>query len=128
MSSASALDPGRGSGLLVATGAARARRCLGDRGPAGRQHIPGSTELGAALTGGVAGLAVALIAVKRVAVVGDLRLPVRARDRADQRGLRPAADRRLAARAQRGPCRGARAGARALAARVLLEQVEGLAL
>src|SRR3954454_2038890 len=121
-------DRSRGSGLLVAIAAARARRCRGDVVPARRQHIPGSAEPGAALAGGVAGVAVALIAVERVAVVGDLRLAVGPRNRAEQRGLRAAAGRRLAARAQRGPCRGASAGARALRARVLREQVEGAAL
>src|SRR3954470_23792754 len=121
---ATALDRSRGSGLLVAIAGARARRCRGDVVPGRRQHIPGSAEPGAALAGGVAGLAVALEAVERVAVVGDLRLSVGARDRAEQRGLRAAAGRRLAACAQRGPCLGASAGARALRARVLRDRVE----
>src|SRR3954470_517168 len=81
---ATALDRSRGSGLLVAIAAARARRCCGDRVPGRRQHVPGSAEPGVALAGGVAGLAVALEAVERVAVVRDLRLPVRARGRAEQ--------------------------------------------
>src|SRR3954471_5989947 len=115
---ATALDRSREGGVLVAIAAARARRCRGDVVPGRRQHVPGSAEPGAALAGGVAGLAVALIAVERVAVVGDLRLSVGARDRAEQRGLRAAAGRRPAARAQRGPCLGASAGARALRAGV----------
>src|SRR3954469_25691657 len=121
-------DLSRGSGLLVAIAAARARRCRGDVLPGRRQHIPGSAEPGAALAGGVAGLAVALETVERVAVVGDLRLAVGPRNRAEQRGLRAAAGRRLPARAQRGPRRGASAGTRALLARILLPQVEGPAL
>src|SRR4051794_1559408 len=125
---ATALDRSRGTGLLVAIAGARARRCRGDVVPGRRQHIPGSAEPGAALAGGVTALAVALIAVERVAVVGDLRLSVGPRGRAEQRRLRAAAGRRLAACAQRGPCLGASAGARALGARVLLEQVEGAAL
>src|SRR4051812_14647657 len=108
---ATALDRSRGSGLLVAIAGARARRCRGDLGAGRRQYVPGCAEPVAALAGGLAGLAVALEAVERVAVVGDLRLPVGARDRAEQRGLRAAAGRRLAARAQRGPRRGASAGA-----------------
>src|SRR4051812_26267312 len=126
---ATALDRSCGSGLLVAiAAAARARRCRCDLVPGRRQHVPWRAEARVALAGGVAGLAVALIAVERVAVVGDLRLPVGPRGRAEQRGLRAAASRRLAVRPQRGPCRGASAGARALRARVLREQVEGAAL
>src|SRR3954447_7497818 len=71
---ATALDRSRGSGLLVAIAAARARRCRGDRVPARRQHVPGCAEPIDALAVGVAGLAVALVAVEGVAVVGDLRL------------------------------------------------------
>src|SRR4051794_23862669 len=97
---ATVLDRSCGSLLLVATAAARARRCRGDLVPGRRQHVPGRAEPGAALAVGVAGLAVALVAVERVAVVGDLWLSVGPRGRAEQRGLRPAAGRRLAARAQ----------------------------
>src|SRR3954470_7791494 len=125
---ATALDRSRGSALLIAIAAPRARRCRGDRVPGRRQHVPGSAEPGAALAGGVAGLAVALEAVERVAVVGDLRLPVRARGRAEQGRLGAAARRRLAARAQRRPCGGASSGAHAPGAGVLLEEVERAAL
>src|SRR3954467_12239712 len=88
---ATALVRSRGSGLLVAIAAARARRCRGDLVPGRRQHVPGGAEAVAALAGGVAGLAVALIAVERVAVVGDLRLTVGPRGRAEQRRLHAAA-------------------------------------
>ena len=63
-----------------------------------------------------------------MAVVGDLRLAVRAGAGRDDRSIRPAADRRLAGRPQGRPLDGAGAGARALRARVPLEQVERAAL
>src|SRR4051812_2760199 len=122
---ATALDRSPGSGVLVAIAAARARRCRGDRGPSRRQHVPGSAESGVALAGGVAGLLVALEAVEGLAVVAALPLSVGPRDGAEQRGLRAVPGRRRAARAQRGPCHGASAGARALVAGVLHPQVEG---
>src|SRR3954469_14574725 len=125
---ATARDRSRGSALSVAIAATRARRCRGDRVPGRRQHVPGSAEPGVALAGGVAAVAVALEAVERVAVVGDLRLAVRARGRAEQGGLRAAARRRLVARAQRRPCGGASPRARALGAGVLLEEVQRAAL
>src|SRR3954468_10608148 len=126
---ATALDRSCGSGLLVAiAAAARARRCRGDLVSGRREHVPRCAESVDGLAVGVAALAVALVAVERVAVVGHLRLAVGPRGRAEQRGLRAAAGRRLAARPQRGPCRGAPAGARALRARVLREQVQGAPL
>src|SRR3954454_9439237 len=78
---ATALDRSRGSGLLVAIAGARARRCRGDVVPGRRQHVPLCAECGDVLAVGVAGLAVALVAVDRVAVVGDLRLSVGPRGR-----------------------------------------------
>src|SRR3954469_2147059 len=62
---ATALDRSRGSGLLVAITAARARRCRGDLVSGRREHVPGCTEPIDALAVGVAGLAVALVAVER---------------------------------------------------------------
>src|SRR4051794_16167284 len=82
---ATALDRSRGSGLLVAIAAARARRRRGDLVPVRRQHVPGGAEPGDVLAVRVAGLAVALVAVDRVIVVGDLRLSVGPRGRAEQR-------------------------------------------
>src|SRR4051794_1421146 len=61
------------SRVLVATAATGARRGGRDRPPAGRQHVPGRAEPGAALPAGVTGLCVALIAVQRMAGIGDLR-------------------------------------------------------
>src|SRR6478609_5443738 len=69
---ATALDRSRGSELLVAISATRARRCRGDLVAVRREHVPGGAEPVDALAVGVAGLAVSLVAVERVAVVGDL--------------------------------------------------------
>src|SRR4051812_22375096 len=61
---AAALERSRGSGLLVAIAAARARRCRGDLVAGRRQHVPGGAERRDVLAVGVAGIAVALIAVE----------------------------------------------------------------
>src|SRR3954454_17646514 len=67
-SNANALDRSRGRGLLVAIAAARARRGRGDLVPGRRQHVPRCADPIDGLAVGVARLAVALVAVERVAV------------------------------------------------------------
>src|SRR3954471_3733050 len=79
--------------LVTIVGAARAQRCRGDLVAGRRQHVPRCAEPVEALAVGLAGLAVALVAVERVAVVRDLWLAVGPRCRAEQRALRPVAGR-----------------------------------
>src|SRR3954452_13343521 len=120
-----------GSALVAKTAptpATGARRLGGDLIAGGGEHVPAGAEGVHALAVGVAGALVAREAVERVAVVGHLGLAVRARAGAHQRGGRPAAAGGLAAGAQGGSGARAGAGARALGPRVLLEQVEGVAL
>src|SRR5262249_24495432 len=109
----------------------RNRRSLVVRADAlarGVHRVPARAERAHALAAGVAGLGVARVVVERVAVVGDLRGAVGALGDAEQ-GLADAADALgIAAREQRRPVVGARARAAALARRVLLEQVQRLAL
>ena len=105
-----------------------ARGLAGDLLSGWAERVPAGAEVGQALASGVAGLLVAGVEVERVAVVGDLRLAVRPGGGSDQRGVCPAADRRLAARPQRRPSAGAGAQAGALRARVAPEQIERAAL
>src|SRR3954470_2104100 len=119
-----------GSALVAnaPTPTARARRLGGDLVAGGGDHVPAGAESVHALAARVAGVLVARERVERVAVVGHLGLAVGARGGAHHRGVRPGGDGRLAACAQGRPGAGACAGAGALGARVLLEQVEGVAL
>src|SRR5436190_4774627 len=80
-----------GLGWLVtaSAGTRRARRLTGDRVSRRRQREPATAERCKALAVGVAGLLVALVEVVRVAVVGDLRLPVGALGRFDHPGICP---------------------------------------
>src|SRR5882724_9314589 len=92
----------------------------------GGHREPGATERRQILALGVAGLRVLYEEVERVTVVGRLRPAVGPRDGSHQRGLRPSADRGLAARPERRPGLGARSDA-CVPARRVLEQVEGAA-
>src|SRR3954465_7200395 len=112
-----------GWALVAKTAAAAAATTAGRLGghlvAGGRHRVPAGAEGVHALAAGVTGALVAGEGVERVAVVGDLGLAVGARGRSHHRGARPAAHRRLAARAQRRPGTGACSGAGALGAGVL---------
>src|SRR3954452_93710 len=115
---------GRSVGLVATAAASRAGRLTGRLVARGGQREPAGAERRHALAVRVAGRVVAVEAIERVAVVGDLRLSVGALGGCDHRGARAAADRGLAARPQRRPCGGAGPGAGARRPGVLLEQVE----
>src|SRR5262245_36658835 len=95
-----------------------------DLPPGRRQHPPWAAELVHALSGRLSGLAVAHEVVERVAVVGDLELPVLALRRAEERSAHTRAGDRLSLREQRRPERGARAVADAGRALVRREVVQ----
>src|SRR3954447_5257595 len=112
----------------TAAAAATAGRLGGHLVAGGRHRVPAGAEGVHALAAGVTGALVAGEGVERVAVVGHLRLAVGAGGAAQLRGAGPGAGHRLAAYPERRPRARACSGARALGARVLLEQVERVAL
>jgi hypothetical protein len=81
---------------------ARARRGTDDLVTRRRQRVPEAAERVHALSVRAAGLLVAREEVEGVAVVGDLRISVRAGARRGDRSIRFAADGRLAGRPQGG--------------------------
>src|SRR3954447_348752 len=119
---------GRSVGLVATAAASRAGRLTAGLVARGGQREPAGAERRHALAVRVAGRVVAVEAIERVAVVGDLRGSVGALGGCDHRGARSAADGGLAARPQRRPCGCAGPGAGTRRPDVLLEQVERAAL
>src|SRR6185436_4681935 len=112
----------------IATAAARGRRSAGHLISGWAERVPGGAKRSHALAVCVAGLLVAGVQVERVAVVGDLWCSVGTFGGRGHRGVRAVADGRHAVRPDGGPVDGAPTATGALAAVVLLEQVDRPAL